>query len=222
MLLTRSMSAGRRNVDARPVKLACRNVWKLFGSNASSFIRRAQGQGVRPGDRRGRAGRRGTGRRPGNPPGRDLHHHGPVRLRQVDAGALHVASGRADLRHRRVRGQGPAQDLGCRAHRAAPPPHGHGVPELRAAAASQRHRKHRLSAVDPGHGPRRPRRAGTRGDRAGRPARARALLSRANFPAASSSASASPAASRPSRRSGSSTSRSRRSIRSSAARCRTS
>ncbi|TIT37312.1 MAG: glycine betaine/L-proline ABC transporter ATP-binding protein, partial [Mesorhizobium sp.] len=25
--------------DARPIKLACRNVWKLFGANAASFIR---------------------------------------------------------------------------------------------------------------------------------------------------------------------------------------
>ena len=34
----------------------------------------------------------------------------------------------------------------CRTDRAAPPPHGHGVPEFRAAAASQRAREHRLPA----------------------------------------------------------------------------
>ncbi|ESX96351.1 glycine betaine/L-proline ABC transporter ATP-binding protein [Mesorhizobium sp. LNJC403B00] len=30
--------------DARPIKLACRNVWKLFGSNAASFIRERDGK----------------------------------------------------------------------------------------------------------------------------------------------------------------------------------
>src|SRR4051794_24441469 len=30
-------------VDSRPVKLASRNVWKLFGSDAGSFIRRRNG-----------------------------------------------------------------------------------------------------------------------------------------------------------------------------------
>ena len=42
------MSADRRNVDARPVKLACRNVWKLFGSNAGSFIREHKGKATGP------------------------------------------------------------------------------------------------------------------------------------------------------------------------------
>ena len=30
--------------DARPIKLACRNVWKLFGSNAANFIRERDGK----------------------------------------------------------------------------------------------------------------------------------------------------------------------------------
>ena len=30
--------------DARPIKLACRNVWKLFGANASRFIREHHGR----------------------------------------------------------------------------------------------------------------------------------------------------------------------------------
>ncbi|MES0130347.1 glycine betaine/L-proline ABC transporter ATP-binding protein [Mesorhizobium sp. M0029] len=30
--------------DVRPIKLACRNVWKLFGSNAASFIRERDGK----------------------------------------------------------------------------------------------------------------------------------------------------------------------------------
>ncbi|MBX3569402.1 MAG: betaine/proline/choline family ABC transporter ATP-binding protein [Rhizobiaceae bacterium] len=38
------LSADRSNVDARPVKLACRNVWKLYGSDAGSFIRQHQGR----------------------------------------------------------------------------------------------------------------------------------------------------------------------------------
>ena len=202
-----------RNADSRPIKLACRNVWKLFGTGASDFIRRRNGKASPAELDRSRAGRRGARGRPRNPPGRDLHHHGPVGLRQVDAGALHVEADRADLRQGRVRGQGSAVDLGRRADRAAPPPHGHGVPEFCAAAASERAREHRLPAVDPGHRPRRARSPRPRGDRSGRPARPRAFLSARAVAAASSSASASPAAWRPSRRSGSSTSRSRRSIR---------
>ena len=38
-----SLAAGR-NGDTRPVKLACRNVWKLFGSGAADFIRRRDGK----------------------------------------------------------------------------------------------------------------------------------------------------------------------------------
>ena len=30
--------------DARPIKLACRNVWKLFGANAANFIRERDGK----------------------------------------------------------------------------------------------------------------------------------------------------------------------------------
>ena len=36
--------AASRSVDTRPVKLACRNVWKLFGSGAGDFIRRRDGK----------------------------------------------------------------------------------------------------------------------------------------------------------------------------------
>ena len=36
--------AASKNVDTRPVKLACRNVWKLFGSGAGDFIRRRDGK----------------------------------------------------------------------------------------------------------------------------------------------------------------------------------
>ncbi|TIM25732.1 MAG: glycine betaine/L-proline ABC transporter ATP-binding protein, partial [Mesorhizobium sp.] len=36
-------AAGMPN-DARPVKLACRNVWKLFGANAANFIRQRNGK----------------------------------------------------------------------------------------------------------------------------------------------------------------------------------
>ncbi|TIQ13976.1 MAG: glycine betaine/L-proline ABC transporter ATP-binding protein, partial [Mesorhizobium sp.] len=30
--------------DARPIKLACHNVWKLFGANAAGFIRQRDGK----------------------------------------------------------------------------------------------------------------------------------------------------------------------------------
>ena len=33
-----------KSKDSRPVKLACRNVWKLFGSGAQDFIRRRDGK----------------------------------------------------------------------------------------------------------------------------------------------------------------------------------
>jgi glycine betaine/proline transport system ATP-binding protein len=33
-----------KNADSRPIKLACRNVWKLFGAGASDFIRHRNGK----------------------------------------------------------------------------------------------------------------------------------------------------------------------------------
>ena len=33
----------QKGTNDRPVKLACRNVWKLFGTNAASFIRERDG-----------------------------------------------------------------------------------------------------------------------------------------------------------------------------------
>jgi glycine betaine/proline transport system ATP-binding protein len=33
-----------KNADSRPIKLACRNVWKLFGANATRFIREHHGR----------------------------------------------------------------------------------------------------------------------------------------------------------------------------------
>ena len=37
------VTAGR-DADSRPIKLACRNVWKLFGAGASDFIKRRDGK----------------------------------------------------------------------------------------------------------------------------------------------------------------------------------
>jgi glycine betaine/proline transport system ATP-binding protein len=36
--------AAGKNMDSRPVKLACRNVWKLFGADAQDFLRRRNGK----------------------------------------------------------------------------------------------------------------------------------------------------------------------------------
>ena len=33
-----------KTVDTRPIKLACRNVWKLYGSGATEFIQRRNGK----------------------------------------------------------------------------------------------------------------------------------------------------------------------------------
>ena len=77
----------------------------------------------------------------------------------------------------------------ARADRAPPPQDGHGVPALRAAAASHRARERRLSAGGPGRAPG-PRAApGAGDDRARRPDRPRRRSIRASCPAASSSAS---------------------------------
>jgi glycine betaine/proline transport system ATP-binding protein len=43
-----SPAAAGKPVDARPVKLACRNVWKLFGAGASDFIRQRNGKASSP------------------------------------------------------------------------------------------------------------------------------------------------------------------------------
>ena len=132
----------------RPVKLACRNVWKVFGPDADELHRGAQRQGERP---------------PSSPrPGWS------ARCARVDLeirqGEIFIIMG--------LSGSGKSTLVRClsrlieptygkvefegkdllkisrrRADRAAPPPHGHGVPELRAAAASERARERRLSAV---------------------------------------------------------------------------
>ena len=175
--------------------------------------RRAQGDCHARRARRGGAGRRGARCLAQRPPGRDLHRHGPVGLRQVHAAALPLAADRADRRQRRVRRQGSAQGERGGAHRHPPPQDGHGVPELCPAAAPDRAGERRLSARDPGHRARRTRRPGARDDRARRACGAAKASTRMRFRAASSSASASRAASRSSRRSGSSTSRSPRSTR---------
>ncbi|TIX38085.1 MAG: glycine betaine/L-proline ABC transporter ATP-binding protein, partial [Mesorhizobium sp.] len=36
--------AAKSGNDARPIKLACRNVWKLFGADAANFIRQRDGK----------------------------------------------------------------------------------------------------------------------------------------------------------------------------------
>ena len=41
---TEQAADGTPGKDARPIKLACRNVWKLFGSNAANFIRERDGK----------------------------------------------------------------------------------------------------------------------------------------------------------------------------------
>eukprot|EP01035_Chromulina_nebulosa_P062384 gene62384-85315_t len=42
--MTTEQGSTQRITDDRPVKLACRNVWKLFGSNAANFIRECDGK----------------------------------------------------------------------------------------------------------------------------------------------------------------------------------
>ena len=134
-------AAQSHDADARPVKLACRNVWKLFDTNASRFIR-AQ----RPGRHRRNS------RTPGwwvrhapsisrNPPRRDFHHHGAFGFRQS---RRWCAACRASLSPPTARSSSRAR-ICCRspmrgADRTAPPPHGHRVPEFRAAAAFERAR----------------------------------------------------------------------------------
>ena len=97
-----TVGVGRWPVRAES-KLACRGVWKLFGPRRRGFLRRLR----RPPapDDVAAAGLIAAVRdvEPRGPRRRDLRHHGPVRLGQVDAGALPVAPGRADRRRGPVR-----------------------------------------------------------------------------------------------------------------------
>ena len=186
-------------------------------SGSSTGPTRSAARAPRAGAERGRAddgglhhgGRRRHARRRAR---RDLRHHGTFRLRQVDAGAVPVAPDRAHRRRGHLRRPQPARCLAARVDRAPAPQDGHGVPALRAAAASHRARQRRFPARDPRRGAQGARGARARDDRARRARRAGKTIFRTNFPAASSSASASPARSPSVRTSGFSTSRSRRSI----------
>ena len=165
----RPASTAARPVAAAEPKLACRGVWKLYRRRAPRASSPAAARRPRP--RRSQA----AGLTPAVIDAdldiarrRVLRDHGAVGLGQVDAGALPVAADRADRRRDRLRGARPARDVRARADRAAPAPHGHGVPALRAAAAPERARQRRVSARDPGRRAARARGAGARDDRAGR------------------------------------------------------
>ncbi len=205
----------RQEADSRQARLPQRLEAVRPRGPRSSFAAR-DGRANAGRARRGEPGRRGARRRPRGPRGRDLRHHGPVGLGQVDAGALPVAADRADRRRdpvQRPRTCWPPARR--RADRAAPPPDGHGVPEFRAAAASHRAGQRRLSAGRPGRRRARPARARAQeDDRAGRPgAAARAFLSARTVRRPAAARRHRPRARRRSRSSGSSTSRSRRSTR---------
>ena len=133
--LDRPVAAEVTAMAAAEPKIACRSLWKLFGPGRGGLPRpppappgagRARRRRPRPG---------GDRRQPRGPPRRDLRHHGPLGLGQVDAGPLPLAADRAHRRRGPLRRPGPAPRLRPRADRDPPPPHGHGVPELRAAAA---------------------------------------------------------------------------------------
>ena len=42
--MTTEQGSAQPGTGSRPVKLACRNVWKLFGANAANFIRERDGK----------------------------------------------------------------------------------------------------------------------------------------------------------------------------------
>ena len=140
-----AFEAGPGRAMTAAVKLACEHVWKLFGPAPERFLRAHPDAAP---EQLAAAGLIGAVRDAGlaDPRGRDLRHHGPVRLGQVDPGALHVAADRADRGAHPVRGRGPARGDAAAPDRDPPPQDGHGVPALRAAAAPHRARQRRLSA----------------------------------------------------------------------------
>ena len=154
----RASAACHAMTDAADTKLVCRDVWKLFGARAAE----TSGRGAARSPDAGRCcARRGDSCRPSatctldGRRGRDLRHHGPVGLGQIDAGALPVAADRADGGRdpvQRPRTCSPPRD--ARDDRDPPPQDGHGVPALRAAAASDRARQRRLPAGGAGRGTR--------------------------------------------------------------------
>ena len=206
------------NPKDRPVKISCRNVWKIYGERPATFFAERNGKVPDPAATLKAA--------------RDSKHIAAAADVSFDvhAGEIFVimglsGSGKSTVVRCLSRlveptageimldGKDLLRAVGAGTDRAAPPQDGHGVPEFRPAAAPQRARQRRLSAARAGPGARAAAKRARGDDRAGRARQAAKPASRASFPAASSSASASPAAWRWSRRSGSSTSRSARSIR---------
>ena len=104
----------------------------------------------------------GSGDTAGGGPGRGHHRdpegrlhrdHGPVRLGQVDADALHGRPRLAHLGPGVHRRPGPGRPVGGRAHPAAPRPHRLRVPGLQPGPHAQRPGEHRAAAVLAGRKP---------------------------------------------------------------------
>ena len=145
---------------------------------------------------------------------RDLRHHGAVRLRQVDAGALPLPPDRADAAGEILF---DGRDLLAVSERELIELRRHRMGMVFQHFALLPHLSVLRNVAFPleiqGVARRRARAARARDDRARRPDGPRGQPAAASSPAGSSSASASPARSRSARSSGSSTSRSPRSIR---------
>ena len=83
-------------LPAGTVKLACKGVWKLFGSDPKRFL---EGHNFAPNaEQIAEAGLIGAVQDASFEvaEGRNFYHHGPVGFGQIDARALHVAPDRAD------------------------------------------------------------------------------------------------------------------------------
>ncbi len=191
-------SNGKAASQARPIKLSCRNVWKVYGPDPAGFIRGGSLAATDRAETRARLKESGHlggrhRRQLRRPCRRDLRHHGAFGLRQIDHRALPVAAGGAHRRPYPARRRGSAAGERAPAHRSAPARHGHGVPEFRPAAASDGAGQCRLPLAHPGQDAERAPCTGARDDRARGPRRAASAPFPISSPAASSSASASPA-----------------------------
>ncbi len=159
-----------------PVKLSCRHIWKLFGQDADTFLK---GRATPDAEALAAAGLVGAVRDVSLdvPEGEifivmGLSGSGKSTLLRCLSRLIEPTAGEVAVRRPR-----PAEGRRARDDRDPPPQDGHGVPELRPAAAPQRAGQCRLPARDPGRIQIQAHRPRARGHRAGRTQGPRALLS---------------------------------------------
>ena len=148
----RSTGASAHGLNGRASGSRSADLYKIFGRSPATYVACRQKRPVEAGA--------ATALRPDpcaeqhqhlDASGQDPGHHGPVRLRQVDAHPPHQPADRADIRRRSL-STAPTSSRWAKLELRAIPTKSHrnGLPEIRPSAAPDRYRECDLRPRDPG------------------------------------------------------------------------